>query len=72
MNKREFEKELAKAMARVIREISKSAAHGKIGAAMASEGYAGGYVQCLYDVNAILRGVSPSDPRGYWRETADD
>lgn len=41
---------------------------GKYGRGLSSEGYIGGYVQALADVQAALSGVQPSDPRGFWKE----
>lgn len=33
---------------------------------LSHEGYAGGYLQALYDVGIVLNGIQPST-RGYWR-----
>ena len=49
------------------REISFNAQGGKIAAALASEGYAGGYRDALQDVILLLNGTEPMDRRGYWR-----
>ena len=35
---------------------------------MAAEGYAGGYLQALDDIDGALTHGHPSDHRGYWRE----
>ncbi len=35
---------------------------------LASEGYIGGYAQALADVQAMMDGVPPGDPRGFWTE----
>jgi len=54
------------ALGNVNQEISGTAQRGRLAAAMAGEGYAGGYQQCLYDVTAALNGVPPSGFPRYW------
>lgn len=58
-------RQLTVAKAEVQRTIKMNAAGGPIAAGLANEGYAGGYLQALYDVEAALRGVPPSNSR-YW------
>ncbi len=41
---------------------------GKYARGLASEGYVGGYAQALEDVRAMLDGVPPGDPRGFWTD----
>ena len=62
-----IKRKLSKASKRVAKEISNNAAHGKFGAGLANEGYAGGFQQALQDVLQLLNGTEPSDNRGYWR-----
>lgn len=51
---------------RVKREISANAnSGGKYAAALAAEGYAGGYLDCLNDIDLLLNGVEPRR-RDYW------
>ena len=44
--------------------------HGddKFARGLSSEGYAGGYMQALDDIDGALTHGCPSDHRGYWRE----
>ena len=57
------------ALSKVNREISGIGKQGGMFAsALATEGYAGGYRQCLYDVTAALNGVAPSGWPRYWPE----
>ena len=46
-------------------EISANASHGKFAAGMAAEGYAGGYLDALRDVDAALNGIVPNNSR-FW------
>lgn len=49
-------------------EISANASSGGLYArGMSMEGFAGGYLACLDDVEGALRHGDPSDHRGYWR-----
>lgn len=50
-------------------EIAANAKGGKYGGGLATEGFAGGYLEALRDVEAALRHGYPSDHRGYWRNT---
>ncbi|ABS14237.1 hypothetical protein I6H96_02560 [Brucella anthropi] len=47
-------------------EISANARGGKYASGLASEGFAGGYLMALDDVEAALTHGLPSDHRGYW------
>lgn len=51
----------------VANEISANAQGGKYGAGLSNEGFAGGYLAALDDVQAALQHGHPSDHRGYWR-----
>jgi hypothetical protein len=52
----------------VMAEISGNAGCGKIASAISSEGYAGGYLQALDDINDALTHGHPGDHRGYWEK----
>lgn len=52
----------------VAAEIRDSARSGGLyGAGLATEGFAGGYLQALDDISGALTHGYPSDHRGYWR-----
>ena len=36
---------------------------------LANEGFAGGYLQAIDDIEAALRHGYPNDHRGYWRDS---
>lgn len=55
----------------VAAEISGNAQGGKFARGLASEGFAGGYLQAIDDIDAALRHGYPSDHRGYWRASED-
>lgn len=64
-----FIKHLDRAKKRVTDEIiANGASGGKYARGLANEGFAGGYQQALYDIEAVLTHGYPSDSRGYWRE----
>lgn len=48
-------------------EISGNAAKGRFAAGLASEGFAGGYLAALHDIDGFMRHGCPSDHRGYFR-----
>ena len=51
------------------REIAGNASSGGTYArGLATEGWAGGYLQALDDVDAVARHGCPEDPRNYWRD----
>ncbi len=58
-------RDLRKASSAVEAEIRGNASHGKYGAGLSAEGYAGGYRDALRDVNAALGGWGPSNSR-FW------
>ena len=63
---RGIKRSLAIAEKNVRKEIKNlGEAGGKFARGMASEGYAGGYLQALYDVELVLNGVRPST-NGWW------
>lgn len=49
-------------------EIRGNRGEDKFSRGLSMEGFAGGYMQALDDVEAALRHGEPSDHRGYWRE----
>ena len=60
-------KRIRMAQEKVLAEIRGNAQHdGRFSGALAGEGYAGGYLDALFDVLLILNGVGP-DRRGYWK-----
>ncbi|MFP1645671.1 hypothetical protein [Pontitalea aquivivens] len=68
-DKRHVLKRIAAARDRVQAEIAGNAARGgKFAGGLANEGYAGGYLAALDDVEAALRHGYPTDHRGYWRD----
>lgn len=60
-----IKRDLRKARSNVEAEIAANAARGRLAAAMASEGYAGGYQAALDDVLLSMNGVYPNGSR-YW------
>lgn len=68
-DKRYVLKRIAAVRKRVSEEISAHARDGgKFGRGTASEGFSGGYLMALNDVEAALQHGYPSDHRGYWTE----
>lgn len=55
------------AVRRVVEEELRSSGRGFYARGLSSEGFVGGYLQALDDVEAALRHGFPSDHRGYWR-----
>jgi hypothetical protein len=52
----------------VANEIRGNASRGGVfSGGLSNEGYAGGYLQAIDDVEAALSHGHPGDPRGYWR-----
>ena len=51
----------------LMEEIRGNATHGRVAAGLSTEGFAGGYLAALDDIEAALSHGSPSDHRGYWR-----
>ena len=61
-----IQRQIKKALKAVDVEIHTSArSGGKFAAGLSSEGYAGGYRQALYDVQAALNGTGPYNSR-FW------
>ncbi|MDZ4344783.1 MAG: hypothetical protein U1E51_20360, partial [Candidatus Binatia bacterium] len=60
-----IKRQIDAALERVNAEISANARQGHIAAGLASEGYAGGYRDALYDVLLVLNGGKPKR-RDYW------
>ena len=69
--KRHVLKRIAAARKRVQAEISNNAARGGYAAGLANEGYAGGYLQALTDVDAALTHGHVSDRRHYWMDSTE-
>lgn len=67
MRQAELLRRLRAAQKKVNQEISGNASKGHVAGGLASEGYAGGYLQALFDVEALLVHGHPSDPRRYWQ-----
>ena len=65
MDKRKINKEIYAAFKKVNQEISDLASHGHIAAGLSSEGYSGGYRDCLTDIQLLLNGIMPKR-RNYW------
>jgi len=67
-NKRELLKLLPLVRQQVAREISANHSSGGLFArGTAGEGFAGGYMAALDDIEAELSHGYPGDQRGYWR-----
>ncbi len=56
----------------VMGDIATQAGHNKLAAAMSSEGYVGGYLDAIRDIEAVMRHGCPADTRGYWRRAMGD
>lgn len=67
MRKAEALKRIRAARDAVQAEITGNAGHGRVASGLSSEGYAGGYRDALFEVEALLTHGSLSDSRGYWR-----
>jgi hypothetical protein len=65
MKPKGIKRQIKEAMESVMAEIRANAKGGGYAAALSSEGYAGGYQQCLCDVIAALNGVPASSSR-FW------
>ena len=65
MRVRQLVKLIQAAQTNVLREISGNASGGHIAAALAGEGYAGGYNDALSDMLLLLSDVPPRR-RNYW------
>lgn len=66
MNARETKKNIRIAENNLIESIRKqSEGMNKFGTAMSREGYAGGYLQCLSDIQLLMNDVQPTT-RDYW------
>lgn len=66
-DKRRVLKQMAAVRAVVSAEITDNASTGVFGRGLSAEGFAGGYLAALDDIEAALRHGCPSDHRGYWR-----
>jgi len=60
-----IKRKIDKAYKRVTAEISDNASRGVYAAGISSEGYAGGYRDCLNDIMLLLNGIKPKR-RDYW------
>lgn len=67
MHASELLKRMKSARANVAAEILGNANRGgPFAGGLSAEGYAGGYLQALDDIDALLRHGYPTDPRSYW------
>lgn len=55
----------------ILLEISANARGGKVAAGLSNEGFAGGYLEAINDIEAALVHGFPSDQRHYWRRAAN-
>lgn len=55
---------------KIVLEEMRRHGDGMYARGLSSEGFAGGYIQALEDVDGALTHGYPSDHRGYWREAA--
>ena len=60
-----IKRKIDKALVHVNGEISALASHGHYAAGLSSEGYSGGYRDCLHDIILLLNGNTPRR-RDYW------
>lgn len=51
----------------VVAEEMRGGGQGMYARGLSSEGFAGGYMQALDDIDGALCHGTPSDHRGYWR-----
>lgn len=65
-DKRYVLKRMKAVRAQVMAELRENG-DGKFGRGLSSEGFAGGYLQAIDDIDAALTHGYPSDHRGYWR-----
>lgn len=67
LTKAQMVKLLPLVMRAVRRRIGELGSGSRIAAGLSSEGFDGGYIEALNDVEAMLRHGAPRDDRGYWR-----
>lgn len=60
-----IQRQLNLAHIKVCREIEANASGGKFAAGLSAEGYAGGYLEALHDIQAALNGCPPYHSR-FW------
>jgi hypothetical protein len=72
MKVKDFLKSLEAARAVARNETSAMSERSELASALASEGYVGGYIAALNDVQAILTHGHPADPRLYWDAARQD
>lgn len=69
LNKRDLLTKIPGARSRVRAEIASNVRAGsRVSSGLANEGYAGGYLAALDDIEALLEHGTPADLRGYWRK----
>lgn len=68
IDKRAVLRRMAKVRAVVQAEIMGNRGEDRYARGLSMEGFAGGYLQALDDVDAALTHGRPSDHRGYWRK----
>lgn len=67
LTKRQLLHRIRLARQRVQAEIADHSTSGFFARGLATEGYAGGYRECLDDIEALLTHGYPADTRHYWR-----
>ena len=60
-------RKVQKALEAVEEEMADSSHDSFYGRGLASEGYNGGYRDCLHDIQLALEGITPSR-RGWWKD----
>ena len=65
-DKRNVLKQIQAVRAIVLEEIRGSSERGRFASALSNEGFAGGYLDALSDVEAALTHGHPQDARRYW------
>ncbi len=66
MRLRELIRRIDSARRAVNREIAVNESQSLVGGGLAGEGYAGGFLQALDDIDLLSRDVEPNNRRGYW------
>jgi hypothetical protein len=62
-----IKRKIRTALENIQKEINGNASGGFYARGLAGEGYAGGYRDALYAVQALLNGNRPPDDRCYWK-----
>lgn len=67
LSKRALLARIVGARAAASAEIAASASGGKFARGLASEGFVGGYLAAIRDIEALLQHGYPQDARGFWK-----